>query len=143
LPGSAGPQAAPLAEPPVMAARPPLSFILPVQGRLIAGFGAAAPGQPTSRGIVIAARPDALAVAPAPGRIVFAAPWRGFGTIVIVDHGQGWTSTITGLARLAVAVGDEVVAGTALGNAARLRPAIGLELRQGGEAVNPLDFARI
>jgi septal ring factor EnvC (AmiA/AmiB activator) len=129
------------------AAAPPvrtnLRFMLPVQGRIVAGFGAAVQGQPRSRGLSIAVRPDALAIAPAAGRIVFAGPWRGFGQIVIVDHGHGWTSTVTGLARLGVTVGQDVVGGSPLGSAGPGRPVIGTELRQGGEAVNPLDFARL
>ena len=37
-------------------------------------------------------------VAPAAGRIAYAGPFRGYGTIVIIDHGGGWTSLISGLA---------------------------------------------
>lgn len=118
-------------------------FLLPVQGRLIAGFGEARPGAPLSRGIALAARPGALAVAPGAGRVVFAGPYRGYGWIAIIDHGQGWTSLVTGLARLGVTVGDTVVAGSPLGTAGPGRPVITLELRRQGQPVNPLDFARL
>ncbi|HEY6868397.1 MAG TPA: peptidoglycan DD-metalloendopeptidase family protein, partial [Novosphingobium sp.] len=118
-------------------------FLLPVQGRLVAGFGEARPGAPLSRGIALAARPGAQAVAPGAGRVVFAGPYRGYGWIAIIDHGQGWTSLVTGLARLAVSVGNEVVAGSPLGTAGAGRPVVTLELRRQGQPVTPLDFARL
>lgn len=118
-------------------------FLLPVQGRLVAGFGEARPGAPLSRGIALAARPGAQAVAPGAGRVVFAGPYRGYGWIAIIDHGQGWTSLVTGLAQLSVSVGTEVVAGSPLGTAGLGRPVVTLELRRQGQPVNPLDFARL
>jgi septal ring factor EnvC (AmiA/AmiB activator) len=119
------------------------AFQLPVQGRLIAGFGASAPGVPRSQGIALAARAGALAIAPAPGRVAFAGPYRGYGAIVIIDHGNGWTSLITGLAQIDTAVGRSVVAGSPLGIAGPGRPVISLELRRDGKPVNPLEFARL
>lgn len=134
-------------EPAVLPARPRATFLLPVQGRIVAGFGelqeGAQPGAgPRSRGVAIAAAPGAQAVAPAPGRVAFAGLYRGFGQIVIVDHGKGWTSLVTGLSQLAVAVGESVVAGSPLGNAGPGRPVVTLELRQEGVPVNPLDHGR-
>ncbi|MBC2664505.1 peptidoglycan DD-metalloendopeptidase family protein [Novosphingobium flavum] len=138
-------------EPPVLAAHPRPAFVLPVQGRIVAGFGEAQQGMqtpetlngaPRSRGVSIAAGPGAQAVAAAPGRIAFAGPYRGYGQIVIVDHGQGWTSLVTGLAVLGVSVGDTVVAGSPLGTAGQGRPVVNFELRQDGQPVNPLDFAK-
>ncbi len=119
------------------------AFILPVQGRLVAGFGAASPGGPTSRGIALATGSGAQAVAPAAGRVAFAGPYRGYGAIVIIDHGNGWTSLITGLSQLDAHVGDELVAGSPIGITGPGRPMVSLELRRDGEAVNPLDFAKL
>lgn len=138
-PGDAAPLPAPL-EPAVLAARPKMAFLLPVQGRIVTGFGEAQGNAPRSRGVAIAAAPGAMAVAPAPGRVAFAGLYRGFGQIVIVDHGQGWTSLVTGLAQLGAAVGDSVVAGSPLGTAGPGRPIVTLELRRDGQPVNPLDF---
>lgn len=128
------------ADPPSPAA--PARYILPVAGRVVAGFGEAAVGQPRSRGISIAARGFAQAVAPAAGRVVFAGTYQGYGNIVIIEHGGGWTSLVTGLARLDAQVGQQLVAGSPLGQAGAGRPVLTLELRRGGEAVNPLDFLK-
>jgi len=123
-------------------ARPAPAFLLPVQGRIVAGFGAQLPGAPVSRGIGIGARSGAQAVAPGAGRIVFAGPYAGYGQIAIIDHGGGWTSLITGLAQLGVRVGDQVLAGSPLGTAGMGRPVVNMELRRDGQPVNPLDFGK-
>jgi septal ring factor EnvC (AmiA/AmiB activator) len=117
-------------------------FALPVDGRLVAGFGAVSPGKAASRGIAIAPLGGAQAVAPAAGRVAYAGPYRGYGNIVIIEHPGGWTSLVTGLAQLDVRVGRELVGGAPLGTAGPGRPVIGLELRRGGEPVNPLDLLR-
>jgi septal ring factor EnvC (AmiA/AmiB activator) len=131
--------APPAAEPDGGAARPPSPYLLPVTGRTVRGFGAAHAGG-TSAGITFAPRGGAQVVAPAAGRVAFAGPYRGYGSIVIIEHENGWTSLVTGLARLDVAVGEALVGGAPLGIAAQGRPAISLELRRGGDAVNPLAY---
>ena len=128
--------------PTAQASTAPPRYILPVTGRLVAGFGDSASGRPASRGIAIASRALAQAVAPAGGRVAFAGPYKGYGSIVIIEHGGGWTSLVTGLARLDTRVGEELVAGSPLGQAGPGRPVLTLELRRQGEAVNPLDFYR-
>jgi murein hydrolase activator len=115
-------------------------YILPLVGRVVAGFGEEAGGLPRSRGIVLAARPGAQAVAPAPGRVAFAGPYRGYGRIVIVEHEGGWTSLVTGLAKLDASVGDELVAGSPIGITGPGEPLVTLELRRFGEPVNPLQY---
>ena len=137
-PAPAGERQGPAAAP----ARPVPAFLLPVQGRIVAGFGAQLPGAPVSRGIGIGARSGAQAVAPGAGRIVFAGPYAGYGQIAIIDHGGGWTSLITGLAQLGVRVGDQVLAGSPLGTAGMGRPVVSMELRRDGQPVNPLDFGK-
>lgn len=117
-------------------AKGPVPYRLPVDARALP--------DPASggRGLTFVPRPGALVVAPAAGRIAFAGPYRGFGQIVIVEHADGWTSLVTGLARTQVAVGQAVVASFPLGEAPRAGPAIGLELRLNGQRVNPIDQLR-
>jgi septal ring factor EnvC (AmiA/AmiB activator) len=117
-------------------------YMLPVDGRLTAGFGDASPNAPKSRGITLAPRPGAQTVAPAAGRVVFAGPYQGYGSIVIIDHGGGWTSLITGLAQLDTSVGASLVAGSPLGIAGPGRSLINVELRRDGVPVNPLEMVR-
>jgi murein hydrolase activator len=121
------------------AAAPPAPYLLPVTGRIMAGFGARQ-GAAASTGLTLAPRPGAQVVAPASGRVAFAGPYRGYGRIVIIEHRGGWTSLVTGLARTDVQVGAELVAGAPLGIAAQADPAVTVELRREGEPVNPLRF---
>jgi septal ring factor EnvC (AmiA/AmiB activator) len=118
------------------------SYMLPVTGRVVTGFGEDAPGLNRSRGITLLTRPNAQAVAPAPGRIAYAGPYRGYDRIVIIEHSGGWTSLVTGLARLDVAVGETVVAGSPLGMTGPGEPQVLVELRREGEPVNPLQYIR-
>ncbi|QSB45043.1 peptidoglycan DD-metalloendopeptidase family protein [Tsuneonella flava] len=123
-------------------ANPQARFQLPVVGRTVSGFGEAGVGGVRATGISLAPVDRAQVVAPAEGRVVFAGPYRGFDRIVIVEHPNGFTSVVTGLARADIAVGDELVAGAPLGIAGTGHTVVTFELRKGGEPVNPLDYVR-
>ena len=58
------------------------------------------------------------------------------------EHPGGFTSLVTGLARVDVNVGEELVTGAPLGVAGSGRAIVGFELRRAGEPVNPLEFLR-
>ncbi|WP_336979223.1 murein hydrolase activator EnvC family protein [Altererythrobacter fulvus] len=122
------------------AARPPAGYQLPVAGRTVTGFGAPTSGGALTQGITLAPRGGAQVVAPAAGRVVFAGPYRGYGRIAIIEHEGGWTTLVTGMARVDVVVGQQLVRGAPLGIAAPTRPLITLELRRDGAPVNPLEF---
>ncbi|WP_324697430.1 murein hydrolase activator EnvC family protein [Novosphingobium aerophilum] len=118
------------------------SYMLPVTGRLVTGYGEVLPGQAPSRGLSLAPRANAQVVAPAAGRVAFAGPYPGYGRIVIIEHAGGWTSLVTGLARLDAQVGRQVVAGAPIGMTGPRDPRVMVELRRGGETVNPLQYIR-
>ncbi|WP_246449772.1 murein hydrolase activator EnvC family protein [Qipengyuania soli] len=147
IPRPANPQlatakASPVPTPLPSATAPPTRYQLPVDGRVARGFGEAGEGGPREAGISLVPRAGAQVVAPATGRVAFAGPYRGYGMIVIVEHPNGWTSLVTGLAGLQAAVGQEVTAGSPLGTASRNAPRVTLELRREGTPVNPLDYLR-
>lgn len=114
-------------------------YILPVTGRVTAGFGEAIAGGARRPGILMTPRPGAQVVAPAAGRVAFAGEYEGYGRIVILEHEGGWTSLLTGLASIAVETGQDVTSGSPLGLAPSANPSVGLELRRAGTPVNPLD----
>ncbi len=120
------------------AATPPV-YRLPVTGRLATGFGELSAAGVRARGLTLAVVPGAPVVAPAGGRIAYAGRFRGFGAIVIVDHGAGWTSLVTGLGAVGVTRGMSVAAGSRLGTApAGEAPLVTVELRRGGRPVDPV-----
>lgn len=114
----------------------PPAYRMPVMGQLVTGMGEMSDSGVRSRGLTIVTQGGALAVAPTAGRVVFAGPYRGYGQIVILDHGGGWTTLITGLSRLNAAVGDTVRQGDPIGTAGPGRPSITIELRRNGRPVD-------
>jgi septal ring factor EnvC (AmiA/AmiB activator) len=119
----------------------PPSYRLPVVGDVVSGFGEVSAAGVRSRGLSIATSSSATVVAPASGRIAFAGPFRGYGQILIIEHGGGWTSLIANLGRLSAQIGDEVRQGDPIGSApADNRPQIVLELRKGE---TPIDIAAL
>lgn len=116
-------------------ARPRLPYALPVRGWLLTGVGEISDSGVHSRGLTLATAPGAQALAPANGRIVFAAPFRGYGNVLIIDHGRGWTTVITGLATLDVARGATVARGASLGRTGAGDPRVTVELRHAGRPV--------
>jgi len=110
-------------------------YLLPVEGRLVTGAGEISDAGVHARGLTLATASGAGIIAPAAGRIAYAARFRSFGMIVIIDHGGGWTTLVTNLAALDIAAGQRVARGDALGRAGVDRPEITVELRHGGRPV--------
>ena len=106
-------------------------YRLPVVGRVVTGLGELSDTGVRSRGLTLVTTAQAEVIAPAKGRIAYAGPFRGYGSIVIIDHGGGWTSLISGLGAVSVAVGENVGQGAPIGRAkADDDPRITIELRR-------------
>ena len=117
-----------------------IPYSLPVEGRLLTGVGEISDGGVHSRGLTFETAASAPVIAPAGGRVVYAAPFRRYGNVVIIDHGRGWASVITDLAELQVAPGRTVQRGTPIGRAGTGSPRITVELRRNGR---PLPVAQL
>lgn len=119
----------------------PIVYRLPVSGRLVTGFGEVSDNGVRARGLTFAVAPSVAATAPAGGKVVFARPFRHFGTIVIIDHGSGWTSLVTGLDRSTVSRGASVAQGQPIGTVPAIdEPRVTVELRRQGQ---PVDIAAL
>lgn len=116
-----------------------IPYSLAVDGRLITGVGEISDGGVHSRGLTIETAAEAPVIAPAAGRILFAAPFRRYENVVIIDHGSGWTSVITNLAALDVASGALVQRGQRIGRTGAGSPRVTVELRRDGR---PVPFAQ-
>lgn len=119
-------------------ARPsgPPPYRLPVVGQLVTGMGEVNDSGVRARGLTLVTQPGAQAIAPTAGRVVFAGPYRDYGQILIIDHGGGWTTLITGLHRLTTRVGDAVRQGDPVGVTGARRSNITVELRRNGRPVD-------
>lgn len=108
------------------------AYILPAAGKVMSGFSELTATGYRERGMRLAVAPSSRVIAPAAGRISFAGRYRSYGQIVIVEHGNGWTSLITNLDSVQVSKGQKVDQGGLLGRAGKDVPEIGVELRKNG-----------
>ncbi|MGC6400209.1 murein hydrolase activator EnvC family protein [Sphingomonas sp. FW199] len=116
-------------------------YRVPAMGRVVAGYGGVTSAGVRARGTTLAAAPLAVVVAPAQGQVIHAASFRSYGGVVIVDHGAGWTTLISGLDTISVRTGQQVAAGQPLGRmAASGTPELTVELRRRGRPVDWLSL---
>ncbi len=134
-----GPTPRPIAPGATIPNGPEGAYRLPVRGRLVTGLGEVSAAGVRSRGLSFAVAPGAPVVAPAGGTVRYARRFRGYGVIVLVDHGGGWTSLVTGLGDASVRSGTLVTAGTPLGRAGGGDDSqVTVELRRRGRPVDIL-----
>lgn len=120
----------------------------PVAGNVVRAWGDATAGGP-SHGISYRAAPNARVVSPCAGRVAFAAPFRSYGLLLIVECGGGYHTVLAGFERLDAKVGQDVAAGEPVGvmpgwdpGAQGDRPSLYVELWRGGQPVNPAPWLK-
>jgi murein hydrolase activator len=118
------------------------AMVYPVSGLLVRRYGEADDLGVTSKGISLATRPAAQVVAPFDGEVMFAGPFRGYGHILIIGHGDGYHSLLAGLDRVDCGVGQWLVAGEPVGIMpdGADRPRLYFELRHNNQPINPLPW---
>lgn len=113
----------------------------PLRGDLLGRFGAPKTAGTLWKGVLIKAPTGQVVKAVAPGRVVFADWLRGFGNMVIIDHGEGYLSLYGTAEALLRSVGDLVKSGddvATTGNSGGGRESgIYFEIRHLGKPVNP------
>lgn len=114
---------------------------LPLAGRAQVAYGGKLPDGRTSHGWLIDAEAGAPIKAIAHGRVAFSDWLKGYGLIVILDHGEGWMSLYAQNDSLHRDVGDWVSPGDTLASAGssggQSRAALYFELRRNGRPVDP------
>nr|WP_249680691.1 peptidoglycan DD-metalloendopeptidase family protein [Roseococcus pinisoli] len=114
----------------------------PVAGSLVREFNAPGEGGP-ARGLTFAAQPGARVTAPCSGSVAFAAPFRSYGRMVILDCGGGQHLVLSGMDRLDVSGGQRVRSGEPVGVLpSSPRPTLYMELRRRGAPVDPRPWLR-
>lgn len=113
----------------------------PLAGKLLTGFGADDGSGRAISGIVIAAKAGTDVRAVSHGRVAYADWLKGYGLLLILDHGDGYMSLYGYNETLLKDVGDWVDAGEAIATAGasggRKSAALYFELRQRGKAIDP------
>ena len=116
---------------------------MPSQGQIVERYGQRTKAGQTSKGLRIETRPDALVVATYDGRVAFAGPFRGYGQILIIEHGEGYHTLLAGLSEIYGTVGQWLLAGEPIGKmdpAGSANPVLYVEFRRRGQPINPLPW---
>lgn len=97
-------------------------------------------------GLDIGAAAGAPVRAIAPGRVVHAGWFKGYGNLIIVDHGEGYHSLVAHLGTMQTAMGEDVAAGAVLGTVGDSGSLKGtylyFEIREHGRPVDPRPWLR-
>jgi len=112
------------------------AYRLPVAGKVVLGMGERSGTGVRARGLTLATAAGASVAAPAMARVAYAGPFRGYGDIIILDHGHGWTSVLAGLELVTVPIGELAAAGAPIGHMGNDNPRLTIELRHNGQSVD-------
>jgi septal ring factor EnvC (AmiA/AmiB activator) len=146
-------------KPPVVVAEPPDEYTgkpidiakgrlpYPVVGDLKATFGRQATSGLTHKGVTINAMSKAQVITPYEGRVAFTGLFRGYGRLLIIEHGAGYHTLLAGMGRIDVIVGQWLLGGEPVGIMDTVKTnhkgdnlSLYIELRRGGEPINPLPW---
>ena len=121
---------------------------LPVRGKLVNTFGGQRSGKHISwKGLFIQSPDGNKVKAISSGRVVFADWLRGFGNLIILDHGNSYMSLYGNNATLHKQVGDTIRGGDTIatvGNSGgNADSGLYFELRHGGKPFDPLTWIKI
>nr|CAM74117.1 Peptidase M23B [Magnetospirillum gryphiswaldense MSR-1] len=117
-------------------------MVFPAKGSVVERFGQPNEVGVINKGISIATRKGAQIIATYDGQVAFAGPFRGYGLLLIIDHGEGYHTLLAGMARIDANVGQKLTAGEPVGimGEDEAKPALYIELRRQGQPVNPLPW---
>jgi murein hydrolase activator len=117
---------------------------LPVKGELLAKYGNKRDDGPSWKGLFIRAAEGADIKAVAAGRVIFADWLRGFGNLIIVDHGNQYMTIYGNNQALLKHAGDPVQTGEVIASAGNSggneQSGLYFEMRHQGRAFDPLSW---
>jgi len=118
----------------------------PVSGSVVARFGSRRGEGPTWKGMFIKAAEGAEVRAVAQGRVVYSDWMRGFGNLIIIDHGGEYLSIYGNNQSLLKRAGDMVRPGEAIASAGNTggneESGLYFELRHRGKAFDPASWVK-
>jgi septal ring factor EnvC (AmiA/AmiB activator) len=126
---------------PITKARGRLPY--PAAGRVVGLYGQTSETGLARKGILIETRDGARVIAPYDGLVVYAGKFRGYGQILILEHGEGYHTLLAGLSRIDAEIGQWLAAGEPVGlmeSPDRDAPVLYVELRRNGQPINPLPW---
>ena len=116
----------------------------PVKGQVMARFGTDRPEGGVWRGVLLRATEGASVQVVASGTVIYANWLRGFGNLIIIDHGEQYLSVYAYNQSLLKQVGDTVRTGETIALAGstggQVDSALYFEIRHRGSAVDPVQL---
>lgn len=120
----------------------------PVEGRVVMPFGSQKDPEfntPVFKsGTFIESSPESVAKAVHEGKVVFAEWFKGYGQLVIINHGEGYHSLYGSLAEIFTKVGDIIKKKQVIGRVGNSGlanvPGLYFELRYKGKPLNPMQW---
>ena len=120
----------------------------PVQGVIVKKFGENINGKfgvsTFENGIDIQTSPGENILSIFAGKVVYADFLRGYGKMIIIEHGEQYYSLVAGLGEILQKVGNQVKSGDIVATASKhtglLRQGLHLEIRHGADPQNPMDW---
>ncbi len=116
------------------------SLRYPAVGRISGRFGEVVRRGVNSKGLTIETRASAQVVAPHDGKVVFAGNFRGYGQLLIIDHGEGYHTLLAGMSRIDGIMGQYLLSGEpvgVMGTPKSGKPTLYIELRRNSQPINP------
>ena len=110
----------------------------PVRGQVITEYGQLISKGVTSKGIVYKTRPEAQVISLYDGMVIYSGPFKGYGNIIIVEHGDGYLSLLAGLGVIDCEPGQMFLAGEPVGTMPNNNNAkLYVEIRKNRHPINP------
>ncbi len=120
------------------------SLPMPARGNIITRYGEQRVKGVSSKGITIATRQNAQVISPFDGAVVFAGSFRGYGDMIIVEHGDGYLSLLAGLGNIDVELGQMLLAGEPVGQMPNSGTTeLYVEIRKDNQPINPSAWFKI
>ncbi len=119
---------------------------MPVAGTVAGRYGQSRGGIGKWQGLFIQAASGSPVHAIAAGRVVYAGNLRGFGNLIILDHGGGYLSVYAYNSSLLRSTGSQVASGDTIARvgsgASGDTPGLYFEIRYKGQTINPAGWVR-
>lgn len=113
----------------------------PVVGKIAGKYGEKTDGGLSRKGVTFSTPASAQVTATYDGTVAFAGKFRGYGLLLIIEHGEGYHTLLAGMARIDVSQGQQVVAGEPVGVMEESgAPVLYVELRRDGQPINPMPW---
>lgn len=120
------------------------SLPLPARGSIITKYGEQKAKGISAKGITIASRNSAQVISPFDGNVIFSGPFRGYGNMIIIEHGDGFLSLMSGLETLSVELGQMLLAGEPIGQMpSGGKSELYVEIRKNNQPINPAAWFKL